>query len=145
MNDNYLKLVVKLIKNQSVTDEEALILIKNFKNLHQPSDQPSDQPTSTNSDNIDPNFYVDVDESTKPKTNKDIQTDRPTLPKWLDKGIVWDKNTWTQKKNTIPFPFNPWETTYPDNINISDFPPGFNVTCETNSFHDEYKVPDKNK
>lgn len=127
MNDNYLKLVIKLIKNQSVTDEEALILIKNF---YQPSDH-------------DPNFYVDVDESTKPKTNKDIQPDQNVLPDWLGKKIIWDKNTWTQKKNTIiNTPFNLWETTYPG-ITISDFPPGFNVTCETNSFHDEYKVPDK--
>ena len=127
MDDNYLKLVIKLIKNQSVTDEEALILIKNY--------QSSDQPASTNSDNIDPNFYVDVDESTKPKTHKDIQTDQNTLPDWLGKKIIWDKNTWTQKKNVTTTPFNPWEPTY--------FPPGFNVTCDGNSFHDDYKVPDK--
>ena len=132
MNERYLKLVIKLIKNQSVTDEEALILIKNIPN------------ESIKIDESDRNFWVPSEEINHPKTNKDIRTDQNVLPKWLDKGIVWDKDTWTQKKNTIPFGlWNPWDTIYPCNMNISDFPPGFNVTCDGNSFHDEYKVPDK--
>lgn len=133
MNDSYLKLVIKLIKNQTVTDEEALILIKNIRNDFNSTKEP------------DGNFWVPSEEINHPKTNKDIQTDQNVLPKWLDKGIVWDKDTWTQKKNTTSTPFNPWETIYPGNMNISDFPPGFNVTCGGNSFHDEYKVPDKKK
>lgn len=128
MNERYLKLVIKLIKNQSVTDEEALILIKNIHN------------ESIKIDESDRNFWVPSEEINHPKTNKDIQTDQNVLPRSLDKGIVW---TWTQKKNTTSMPFNPWETIYPCNMNISDFPPGFNVTCDGNSFHDEYKVPDK--
>lgn len=131
MRDKYLRLIVKLIKNQLVTEDEAIVLIENVHN------------NIINNDNMSRNFQPLVTEIKPPKTNKDIQTDPNILPKWLDKGIVWDKNTWTQKKNIMTTPFNPWETTYPDNINISDFPPGFNVTCETNSFHDEYKVPDK--
>jgi hypothetical protein len=132
MNESYLKLVIKLIKNQSVTDEEALILIKNIHN------------ESIKTDESDRDFWVPSEEINRPKTNKDIQPDQNVLPKWSDNGIVWDKNTWTQKKNTIPFgPWNPWETTYPGIISISDFPPGFNVTCDGSSFHDEYKVPDK--
>lgn len=132
MSENYLKLVIKLIKNQSVTDEEALILIKNIRD---------DFDSTKEGDEI---FWIPSEEINRPKTNKDIQTDQNVIPKWLDRGIVWEKDTWTQKKNTIPFgPWNPWETTYPSNINISDFPPGFNVTCDGNSFHDEYKVPDK--
>lgn len=116
--DKYLKLVIKLIKNRLVTDDEALILIKN---IHR---------DSINNDNVDQNFWIPSEEINHPKTNKDIQTDQPTLPEWLDKKIVWEKDTWTQKKNTIPFgPWNPCETTYPGIINISDFPPGFNVTC----------------
>ena len=136
MSESYLKLVIKLIKNQLVTDEEALILIKNIHN------------ESIKIDESGRNFWVPSEEIINhSKTNKDIQIDQPTLPTWLDKGIVWDRDTWTQKKNTTTTPFNhywnPWETTYPGNINISDFPPGFNVTCDGNSFHDEYKVPDK--
>lgn len=132
MNESYLTLVIKLIKNQLVTDEEALILIKNIHN------------ESVKIDESDRDFWIPSEEINHPKTNKDIQTDQNVLPKWLDKEIVWDKNTWTQKKNTIPFgPWNLWETTYPGNIAISDFPPGFNVTCNGNSFHDEYKIPDK--
>lgn len=132
MSESYLKLVIKLIKNQSVTDEEALILIKNIRNDFNSTKE------------LDENFWTPSEEINRPKTNKDIQTDQNVIPKWLDRGIVWEKDTWTQKQNTIPFgPWNPWETTYPGNINISDFPPGFNVTCDGNSFHDEYKVPDK--
>ena len=128
MSENYLKLVIKLIKNQSVTDEEALILIKN---IH-----------SSNNDNVGQNFWIPSREINHPKTNKDIQIDKNT-PTWIDKGLVWDKNTWTKKENTMPFTqWNPWETTYPGGIAISDFPPGFNVACDGNSFHDEYKVPD---
>lgn len=129
MSESYLKLVIKLIKNQSVTDEEALVLIKNIPN------------ESIKIDESDRNFWDPI--INQPKTNKDIQINQPTLPKWLDKGIVWDKDTWTQKRNIVTTPFNPWETTYPGIISISDFPPGFNVTCEVNSFHDEYKVPDE--
>jgi hypothetical protein len=125
MNESYLKLVIKLIKNQSVTDEEALILIKNIHN------------ESIKIDESDRNFWVPSEEINHPKTNKDIRTDQNALPKWLDKGIVWDKDTWTQKKNTTTTPLDLWGPTYPININISDFPPSFNVTC------DEYKVPDK--
>ena len=132
MNESYLTLVIKLIKNQLVTDEEALILIKNIHN------------ESVKIDESDRDFWIPSEEINHPKTNKDIQTDQNVLPKWIDKGIVWDKNTWTQKKNTTPFgPWNPWETTYPSNINISDFPPGIKVTCDGNSFHDEYKIPNK--
>lgn len=132
MSESYLKLVIKLIKNQLVTDEEALILIKNIHD------------EIIKIDESDRNFWVPNEEINRPKTNKDIQIDQNVIPKWLDRDIVWDKDTWTQKKNTIPFgPWNPWETTYPGNVNISDFPPGFNVTCDGNSFHDEYKVPDK--
>ena len=129
MSESYLKLVIKLIKNQSVTDEEALVLIKNIHN------------ETIETDESDRSFRVPS--INQPKTNKDIQINQPTLPKWLDKGIVWDKDTWTQKRNITTTPFNPWETTYPGNVNISDFPSGFNVTCEVNSFHDEYKVPDE--
>ena len=131
MSENYLKLVIKLIKNQLVTDEEALILIKNAHNK------------TVKIDESDRNFWVPSEEVNHPKTNKDIQTNQNVLPKWLDRGIVWDKDTWTLKKNVTTTPFNPWETTYPGIISISDFPPGFNVTCDVSSFHDEYKVPDK--
>jgi hypothetical protein len=132
MSENYLKLVIKLIKNQLVTDEEALILIKNIHN------------DLNSTKGLDENFWIPSEEINHPKTNKDIQTDQNVIPKWLDRGIMWEKDTWTQKKNTTPFgPWNPWEPTYPSNINISDFPPSFNVTCDGNSFHDEYKVPDK--
>jgi hypothetical protein len=127
--DKYLRLIVKLIKNRLVTDDEALVLIENIHS------------SDINNDNVDRDFWVPS--INQPKTNKDIQINQPTLPKWLDKGIVWDKDTWTQKRNITTTPFNPWETTYPGNIAISDFPPGFNVTCEVNSFHDEYKVPDE--
>lgn len=129
MNESYLKLVIKLIKNQSVTDEEALILIKNIRNDFNSSKEQ------------DGNFWVPSEEINHPKTNKDIQPDKNVSPKWLDKGIVWDKNTWTQKRNTTTTPFNPWEHPWP--WETTYFPPGLNVTCETNSFHDEYKVPDK--
>lgn len=129
MSESYLKLVIKLIKNQSVTDEEALILIKNIHN------------ETINSDESDRNFWVPSEEINHPKTNKDIQINQPTLPKWLDKKIVWEKDTWTRAENTTPF--TQWETTYPSNIAISDCLPGFNVTCNGNSFHDEYKVPDE--
>lgn len=132
MSESYLKLVIKLIKNQSVTDEEALVLIKNIHN------------ETIKTDASDRIFWIPSEEINHPKTNKDIQTDQNVLPKWLDKKIVWKKDTCTQKKNTTSFgSWNPWETTYPGNINISDFPPGFNVTYNGNSFHDEYKVPDK--
>ena len=73
MSENYLKLVIKLIKNQSVTDEEALILIKNI-------------PSNSN-DNVDQNFWIPSREINHPKTNKDIQIDKNT-PTWIDKGLV---------------------------------------------------------
>lgn len=131
MSENYLKLVIKLIKNQSVTDEEALVLIKNIRNDFNSAKEG------------DENFWIPSEEINHPKTNKDIQIDRNVLPKWPNNEIVW---TLTQKKNTTNIPSSPWnlwETTYPGNMNISDFPPGFNVTCDGNSFHEEYKVPDK--
>jgi hypothetical protein len=129
--DKYLKLVIKLIKNRLVTDDESLVLIENIrKNFNSTKEW-------------DENFWIPSEEINHPKTNKDIQTGQNILPKWLDKEMVWDKDTWTQKRNITTTPFNPWETTYPGIINISDFPPSFNVTCNGNSFHDEYKVPDK--
>ena len=88
MSESYLKLVIKLIKNQSVTDEEALILIKNIHN------------ETINSDESDRNFWVPSEEINHPKTNKDIQINQSTLPKWLDKKIVWEKDTWTRAENT---------------------------------------------
>ena len=127
-------LIIKLIKNRLVTDDEALVLIENIHG------------GNINNDNVDQNVGAPSEEVNHPQTNKDIQPDQNVPPTWLHKDIVWDKNTWTQKRNTTTTPsdqWNPWGPSYPSIISISDFPPGFKVTCDVSSFHDEYKVPDE--